>query len=454
MQLPTKQNINNYLFLVFLLSYPLGSYFFPIPTSIITLSAFRLGLAAFFVYQLATRQWFFPSGNISRALIFLMIFFVAYGILTLRWVPHTTYAIKEIFFLCIGTATIYQAFFYFKHLSNHHLAIKVFFLSLALVLSIGVWEFLSMKHLPSDFTSGLNALMSYHVNSLMPAVTFGNPNNLAVFLTFTIVILRTLSWSNTQYKQWSFFFFLCSFFVLLLTKSKICIGATVLFLSFEFGFKIFTHKDFFKTSIRPGLKWVAIFIASFAIIIMSSISIKEYFSSDEHHKEKESEILTQLHKNEPIGDKEPVLSSGAIRKNLLLNSIDFFIQSKGLGNGAGSFRYMIENHQGRYPTGTIVNTHSWIGKLLSSYGIPVTLLFVLWLGWCLIVILKAIKKFQFHEHHLHWLILAGGILITYPLVSNAPSSFINQTVNYLMLATLAIACDQILKKSKQTEEKA
>lgn len=444
--------INKYLWMTLILSMPMGSYLFPIQTPIITLTVFRLTLILFFIHQFISQQWYFPKQRVSRYLLFFMLFFLLYATVSLLWAPHFIYAIKEIFYIAIGLAMIYQiSFFMQDDFDYFNIGLKAFFLGLGIILLISIYEHFSLNHLPSDFSDHLNHIHPKHGDHKIPFATFGNPNNLAVYLVFSIILLRAYAWHTDKNKLLTNIFTALSVGIIILTNSKFSIIALIVFFIFECFLYVISKNHFKFSSLFRYSKWIGLAAFITACVYFGGQQLIGYYENPKPVNEKDSEVL--MIAVQAPQQPDTLLNSNQIRLNLIKNGIHFFKESKGLGQGAGSFRYLIESDKGPYPTRGIVNPHSWIFKLLANYGILITLLFIGWLGYCAIIVIKGMIIIRKHTQLIPLIFIAGGILLTYPLISNAPSSFVTNTVNWAMLITLAITCDKILMKLKQSPKK-
>lgn len=431
---------------------PMSSYLFPVQTPIITLSVFRFSLILFFIHQFISRQWYFPKYTVSRYLIFFMIFFLLYAIISLLWTTHFVYAIKEIFYIVIGLAIMYQiSFFMQDDFDFFDIGQKAFFLGLGIILLLSVYEHISLNHLPSDFSNHLNHLNPKHGDHKLPFATFGNPNNMAVYLVFSVILLRAYRWHTDKNKLLTNVFTALSVWVTILTSSKFSIIALIVFFIFECFLYVISRNHLKISFLFRYSKWIGLAALISVCIYLGGQQLIGYYENPKPLHDRDSEVL--MIAVQAPHQSDTLLTSNQIRLNLVRNGIHFFKESKGLGQGAGSFRSLIETDKGPFPTQGIVNPHSWIFELLANYGILITLLFIGWLVYCAVIVIKGLIAIKEHTKLMSFIYIAGGILLTYPFISNAPSSFVSNTINWSMLITLAISCDKILTILNQSQEK-
>ncbi|NLF42382.1 MAG: O-antigen ligase family protein, partial [Bacteroidales bacterium] len=332
-----------------------------------------------------------------------------------------------------------------------NIGLKAFFLGLGIILLISIYEHLFLNHLPSDFSNHLNHIPPTHGDHKVPFATFGNPNNLAVYLVFSVILLRAYAWHTDKNKLLTNILTALSIGIIILTSSKFSIIALIVFFIFECFLYVISKNHFKISFLTRYSKWIGLAVFIMACVYFGGQQLIGYYENPKPINERDSEIL-MLSVQSPH-QQDTIINSNQIRLNLVKNGIHFFKESKGFGQGAGSFRYLIESGKGPYPTRNIVNPHSWIFKLLANYGIPITLFFIGWLVYCAIIVIKGMIVIREHTKLIPYIFIGGGILLTYPFISNAPSSFVTNTVNWTMLITLAITCDKILMKLKQSPKK-
>jgi hypothetical protein len=145
-------------------------------------------------------------------------------------------------------------------------------------------------------------------------------------------------------------------------------------------------------------------------------------------KEKKTEII-----------KEKRMSSYSIRKNLILNGIDFFLEKPLLGHGPGSFERLSSQTKGRRSTFNMINPHNFIINLLTQFG-ALGGLILLFAG---VFIFQGIKKFGLFSSQAMELIVFCLIFI---LLSCIPANFTH--LQLLWLGTIVFLLHYIENISK------
>jgi len=139
------------------------------------------------------------------------------------------------------------------------------------------------------------------------------------------------------------------------------------------------------------------------------------------------------------------LPSGVIRKNLIMNGYDFFIESKMMGVGAGNYKSYIQQGKGKYPTDSIDSPHNWMIEIFAEYGILIGGLFLLWLFYILRIVYASVKRNGYEWKQLLVLLL----FFCYLIMSNSNSIFMPLPVNWFMFSLLALFADDLFENKRK-----
>lgn len=422
-----RSNIQNHIFtvLLFLLtvSIPFGFYFFPFSFFGIHLFGFRILLILSSIIILLSRSVVLYTDKASKYLFYFLVGWIVFAVLGYLYAYDQNAVIKEVSLLISGLALIvvYQSFF--KHTkSASNIFITAWLTGICGQLFINMYEMTYAKHLNGNF---LEVLSKYEVGNLvrlMPAGTFDNPNNLAIYILISVIFLYYLI--HTQKSKRIFLVFLLILSVLVLYNCHSRIGVFVL-ISMSITYLLVSIYPFFKEYLRAS----KLSIFSMIVGIITAISIMSYNGMKTSIYKNRAKIVT----NETKSDN--------VRKGLILNGIDFFAQTKGLGIGAGNFESYTKDGKGKYPTDEIINSHNWPIQLLAQYGIFILPVLLIWLVYVLLIFIKRIKESE-PESTMRKLAIPGLILILFYLpISVMPSNFLPNPFNWLMLALIAMLAD-------------
>ena len=143
--------------------------------------------------------------------------------------------------------------------------------------------------------------------------------------------------------------------------------------------------------------------------------------------------------------------STLIRLNLALISFDMLFATFGAGIGGGNFPVTLDNtstYSHRF-TAAITDPHNWWLEILSEYGIIV---FTLYAGFLAHLYLKSRvasrRQFAPIVPHLPLFFLA------FALSGIGPSSFVNQSWQWLYLATIVIAATNTIRAPRNRNQLA
>ena len=182
---------SGYSILLFLLIISLigGDYFLDFQLFGIEFYAFRIVLFGGFIFFLTTKSIDFHRGKLSKWILFTLGFWLLYGAFQLIWSPNLLNGIKEFYYLGIGFVT-YVLFLNLKaRLTNFYDYLERYWLIGFIVVSIFlIIEFVTHYHIEGSHYDKLLGLGFYHSANAVPVFTFGNPNHLAIYLSFTITL--------------------------------------------------------------------------------------------------------------------------------------------------------------------------------------------------------------------------------------------------------------------------
>jgi len=417
--------ISIYPLLLFLITFtiPFGFYFFPFSFNGIHLFGYRIVLLISIGILLLNRDITLYSGKASKFLFILLSGWIVFAGSGYVYAYDQGAILKEVSLLLSGFALIivYQSLL--KHTPKPGKILLTAWLSgLSGQLVITLYEMFYGKHLSGNFLEVLSKYRAGSLVRLIPAGTFDNPNNLAIYLLISILFLFYLI--ITQKNNRIFFVLLLTLSVLVIFNCHSRIGLMVL---------IIMSLAFLLALIYPAftkfLKMSRLTFLSIGIGILSAFSIMNYNGM------RSSSIVGQGH---IVTDE---IKSDNVRKGLIYNGIDFFIESKGLGIGAGNFESYIRDGKGKHPTDEIINSHNWPIQLLSQYGIFVLPALLAWLGYVFFITIKRIRETDPFSYQRRLLIPGLILIIIYLPISIMPSNFLPNPLNWFMLAFIAILAD-------------
>lgn len=123
------------------------------------------------------------------------------------------------------------------------------------------------------------------------------------------------------------------------------------------------------------------------------------------------------------------LGSNTIRKNLILNGLEYLKSSSFMGVGAGGFQGNNSLGLNKYPDGSIMTAHNSFIEIVSQYGIIVLLLFLCILFCIKLKVFRRIKSklWDFND------VIIVCLILNFYIMSNANSSFLSLPLNWIIL---------------------
>ncbi|WP_430404667.1 O-antigen ligase family protein [Fluviicola sp.] len=142
------------------------------------------------------------------------------------------------------------------------------------------------------------------------------------------------------------------------------------------------------------------------------------------------------------------LSSNTIRKNLVLNGLEYLKSSHYMGLGAGGFQVCNMKKMNKYPDDGVGGAHNFVIEILSQYGIIVFLLLLSIFSWIGIEFIRALRTKRWSEKHF----LVLWLFITLIFMGNSNSTFLSLPINWFLMVVLLIFANDLKKPKKVSNE--
>jgi hypothetical protein len=157
------------------------------------------------------------------------------------------------------------------------------------------------------------------------------------------------------------------------------------------------------------------------------------------------EQLSKLDQNQVIAYLDSVNTKspeGAtnLRKNLILNGIDFIKSAPVFGIGPGGFALKIKRNEHKHFIHTHTSPHNFPIEIISEFGVFAWTYFVL-----ILIVIVAISKLHKLISNAHKIALLQ-LLIALPFLWMMPSAYLYLTIHWLFLPLLLILLDTMKDK--------
>ena len=357
----------------------------------VTLSAV-LGIAVgvIGILDVKNKNWhnlkenYLPSGN--RFFILFMILWLGYAILSILWQRDYASWRIAVNFLIIGNFCAFTFSYLTKNVKD---MFQMYFIMGVIIIAhnlIGWFEVITQIYL---FPSSADAIGWMR----RPVSLFYNTNNFAIFLVLGVFILYVNYKVQEKIiiKRICVIGILSSVSLILLSRSR---GALVAFALGICIFMIIARLDKVKKLVHNLREKRSRFIGSIVLIVFSS-----------------SLSFFVVHQVFLTGERA---ASGIARTNLIRNGFLFLGITNGLGVGAGNVEHWMGNYWG-YGTLGMINMHNWWMEILTAYGIPILVLYLVF-----------------------YVMLAKSTFVKY-VKTNDPKEKIVHRVNFSILGAFVVA---------------
>lgn len=405
-----------------------GSFMLEHTIAGVTFYAFRDFLVVGLAFLLINKRIKLYTNKVTKLSFYILVIWLLYAITSITWCLDRTVAYKDIMYLLWAISTfVFLVSLKYKYKDFGNDLVKNWGLVFIVVSVFATWEIYTAKHIVSSFTEILSQIARWRKLNFVPVFTFDNPNHFALYTCFSSALFIGAIIRKKIIAMSSFLLAICLFIVHLEEARfgliTIAIYAIIIIIYYQI-----TNS---KINLKASLKTFGSLIFTFTFLL-----IGVFGTNDLNIKSKSGNSPPPP----PVQDH-----SVFIRKNLIMNGLDFFIESKGLGVGAGNFKTYIQRGKGELDTGTVISPHNWFIEILSQYGILIIALCFLWGGYIVKLLYQSIKKEKLAEKHLLIILL----LFCYVIMSNANSSFMSIPLNWLMFSLIALFTDDLLENKKQ-----
>ncbi|MDO4485127.1 MAG: hypothetical protein Q4C46_00880 [Bacillota bacterium] len=373
------------------------------------------------------------SVDIVNVFYFVIVIWLIYGIISLILSPWTVFndGLKELMCITLGLFSVYIIIELcergqFKYMI---VALKI---TICISLIIGYIEVFTGVHLSTSMLS--DPMYLERLQQLYPQRNYSesfkyiatgffyNPNDYCAFLSiFAPVLLYFDNFSSAVLKFMNYFSLALISMMLLIDDAIICIIALIISLLF--------YLIFDKAPIK---RWVIIAVAFFSPRVIGNSVI--WFITSIINKVTGNTIvihdvdMSNVELAVAVQTENMAQETGSLflRINTYVESIkEMFLNSKGLGLGAGSF----SNFFGQISEdkNMMSNPHSlWI-EILAQYGIIIFSMVVIVL---IVIFIRLVLENKKHKNNGVILVMAMGI--SFIFASFAPSSFLKGTYYWIL----------------------
>lgn len=393
------RTFSDWLFMLVAPSAAVGSAFGSVTVLGVALYPFKVLVLVLVAVVLSQRR---RTSATAIPIIWASLVLAVWALTTVTWSPAGSKALQEatIFVFLVGLLLVAL-----KAIGMNWFPSLIFGWPIAVFLTgvVSIWELATGSHLKSVF-------VAEHGGDLwtVPLSTFGNPNNYGAFLALAVAVCAVALGMDSFGRRARVVIggaILLALVLLPITASRLAV------LGLLGG--LFSYATLVLPA-RRGQRFMLILAAVALPAIMFALRASPDLAA------KFSSVAAV---------RSGSGNSTSIRENLILNGVDFFVGSRGIGIGAAGYESLVLSGDFRHSLyGRAVNPHNMWIEILSEYGLAGILSIVLILGFAL----RAAGPLRYPS----WFGAAYiAALVTYLIAAMTASSYVNDAVSWTYFST-------------------
>lgn len=363
-------------FLLLVMSVFLGTEILAVDLSVAQLTLYRLlalGVIPLLFYQvtLKNRRLILMANSHATYALMAYVLWWFWAVLSLIWAESLMGWTQAIFLMTIGISSIVGLYFFVLNFRQWQRLLQGMWLMVSGLVIWGYFEIITNIY----FLADLNKLDKYRTfNSQpwtrIPITIFSNQNDYATlllaYLPLCLILYQTsrTSWQRNVY----LLMLMAGMFLVYQSGSRMALLCLILF--FVIYGLLYLKWDFKA----KHYKWIVVGagISVAALLLLQPNLIMHLFET--------------LRTTRVVG----IVTGDEARINLWHNGLIFFVQSLGLGVGAGNIEHWMGNY-GPFYTNELVNIHNWWLEILVGYGWVSFLLYVSAYGLMIYKLIQIMK---------------------------------------------------------------
>ncbi|MCS7245346.1 MAG: O-antigen ligase family protein [candidate division WOR-3 bacterium] len=313
---------------------------------------------------------------------FLVILFI-WSYVSLMWVVDFKYVPNELFNLSVYIIFSLISLSIIEDKKDLFILVKIWIFVFFLSILVAFWEIMTAQHLITSQYHRENYVHNKYETFIVlskvyiPTSFYGNQNDFSTYIILSIPII---------------FFLLRNYLISIpLIFTGIFIIVYVMSRANLIGL-------FFQSIILPffmSKRFNLIYVPLLILTIFSSIYAIWYLANTSYPSFIKDDRLLRFYAN--IRNKVIQTAkagrdfSTIIRENLYKSSVEYFLESKGLGVGVGQLRYLLEESP-KYYVFYFRDPHNFYLEILTKFGIFVFIAYILYLIYIIVNCLVSIKN--------------------------------------------------------------
>lgn len=438
-----SKKLDHYLLFLLIFLLPFSDKLNFIDAGIVNVFAFRVVLGISFIVLLLKGEiklrFFIESKWLSVFLLFLFFF----GALSLIWVDSKISAYQQLFYLFTAILSYIVILSLLKNIEKPLLIVsRAWIFSFVIMAFFGILEIMTNAHFISGYTDHLATFDFIRPSFNAPLASFSNPNDFSIYLSFGIVFFIYFFQSNKN--QFALIAIVVAYFLMYNTLSRF--GLLSFYIMIVFFGILSSYRNnwgWIKKNYQSMIAYVFAFVFVICFMIYTNPVGKPV------NKDGKVEIVTVpmtslgmdfLFSTSAL--PQDSTGSTAIRKNLILNGLDFTLKSNFLGIGAGQFEYKMKEEKPKYFTDGIYSPHHFLIEIVSQYGLIGLMLILIFFVSVLYKLFIHFKRYRKYSISNEFILLISLILV-YVITSNSSSSYISHPINWIILTVISFVLSEV-----------
>ena len=377
----------NFLFLSWMLTLPFGSKLAGLSLGFFTIypSLIFSGLL-FLLLPFSFKMW----GKFEKTFSVFLLFWLIYGIcLGGLYGLHANaiFDIRHLFLQLIFSVSIFNVF----HLLDRQTFLKSMLLGLwaflIMLIGFGFFEFFTGIHFESYKT---NEMLSLAVGNSFyaPMFIYENQNTFLVYIIFIYLLLFLFDERLKKNTYMQFLIVLVIYFFTAFADSNF--SKIICFMLFCFSASRELYNSFNAKSLKKHLFVTVSFLCLMVTFFSNEIFLGPKYENSKNYRinelsvinktengsyevSKVKEKLSQKEQNKLINDLDSINKNNPkksfnIRKNLILNGLDFIKEKPFIGLGPGGYEQRCLLNKNNYFVASQVSPHNLPIEIISKYG--------------------------------------------------------------------------------------
>lgn len=383
-------------------------------------------VATYILYTLSEKglKADFDGISVKGIWLFLAIW-LTYGTVSMLWSKSIIDNFKYMSLMWMGVLFVYLANVIFTRISRLLIFYGIWMGMTIFLLVLGLINHFLRIQLPSSSLYGAS-----EYRNGFPTAVFTNQNDFATFLsiTFFFYVAAAKNSSSMKVRIPALFLSILTLYVLYLTESRAGILAVIIGLCL-YVFLLVSDK------VKKLLLIGSVSVAGIAILLLSGRIL-----------DKLQLAFTQA---SYYGATE-TMPSNLARINLLRNTLQYILDTFGLGVGAGNIPYYLK-HNPAFSTGGVLQVHNWLAEIAGNFGVFILLGYV---GLILSLFIQLYRIYRKANGRAYKMLLEASMvgLAAFMASSISPSTISNLYFHWVLMG-FVISVLSVFKNRLNTVDK-